>query len=98
MPKLRLMLVALALLAGPSCTMFDSDLVRVNGTVRHFSFEGGFWAVRGDDSTTYDTVGGLPPGFQEDGLRVFLGAKVRSDLGGIHQAGPIVEIITIRRL
>jgi len=92
------MLVALALLAGPSCTMTDSDLVRVNGTVHYITFEGGFWAVRGDDSTTYDPLGGLPPGFQEDGLRVFLEAKIRSDLGGIHQAGPIVEILTIRRL
>jgi len=98
MPKFRSMLVALTLLAGPSCTMSGSDVVRVNGTVRHFSFEGGFWAVRGDDSTTYDPVGALPPSFQEDGLRVFLEAKIRSDLGGIHGAGPIVEILTIRRL
>ena len=98
MPKLHSMFVALALLAGPSCTMTDSDLVRVNGTVHYITFEGGFWAVRGDDSTTYDPLGGLPPGFQEDGLRVFLEAKIRSDLGGIHQAGPIVEILTIRRL
>ncbi len=98
MPKLHSMFVALALLAGPSCTMSDSNLVRVNGTVRHFSFEGGFWAVRGDDSTTYEPVDGLPPSFQEDGLRVFLEAKNRPDLGGIHGAGPIVEILTIRRL
>ena len=98
MSHTRLILVVLALLAAPSCHLLDSDLVRVEGTVRHYSFEGGFWAVRGDDSTTYDPVGGLPPDFQQEGLRVFLEAKIRSDLGGIHMAGPIVEILTIRRL
>jgi len=74
------------------------DIVRINGTVRHYGLEGGFWAVRGDDSTTYDPLGGLPSLFRQDGLRVFLEAKVRSDMSGIHMAGPIVEIIAIRRL
>jgi hypothetical protein len=98
MPEIRWMLVALALFITTSCQLLDSDVVRVDGTVRHYDFEGGFWAVRGDDSTTYGPLGGLPAAFQQDGLRVFLEAKIRSDMGGIHQAGPIVEIITIRRL
>ncbi len=98
MSRFRLMLAAVALLAAPSCHLFGSDVVRVNGTVHYYTIEGGFWAVRGDDSTTYDPLGGLPLAFQHEGLRVFLEAKVRSDLGGVHQVGPIVEIITIRRL
>ena len=75
-----------------------TDVVRVDGTVHYYNLEGSFWAVRGDDSTTYDPIGGLPLAFQKEDLRVFLEAKVRSDLGGIHQVGPIVEIITIRPL
>ncbi|HEY2824820.1 MAG TPA: hypothetical protein VGI83_04675, partial [Gemmatimonadales bacterium] len=72
--------------------------VAVAGTVRHYSFEGGFWAVRGDDSTTYDPRAGLPTEFQEEGLRVFLSAIIRTDIGSYHQAGPVVEIVSIRRL
>ncbi len=98
MSRTRLLLVALVLLAAPSCRLVDSDLVRVEGTVRYYSFEGGFWAIRGDDGTTYDPLGGLPPAWQQDGLRVFLEAKVRTDLASLHMAGPIVEIVTVRRL
>src|SRR3989442_3101684 len=97
MSHFRLMLAAVVLLVATSCQLFGTDVVRVDGTVHYYNLEGGFWAVRGDDSTTYDPLGGLPPAFQQEELRVFLEAKVRSDLGGIHQVGPIVEIITIRR-
>jgi hypothetical protein len=98
MSHFRLALVALALVATSACQLGDSSLVHVQGAVRHYSIEGGFWAVRGDDSTTYDPLGGLPAAFQQDGLRVFLDAKIRSDLAGVHAAGPVVEIIAIRRL
>jgi hypothetical protein len=72
--------------------------IRVVGTVSHYSFEGGFWAVRGDDGVTYDPMNGVPPEFQREGLRVELIAKIRNDLGGFHMAGPIVEIISIRAI
>ena len=74
------------------------DRICVEGTARFFSFEGGFWAVRGDDSVTYDPVGGLPAEFRQAGLRVHLIARERKDLIGFHQAGPIVDIIAIRKL
>jgi hypothetical protein len=76
----------------------DRDVVRVHGTVRFMTFEGGFWAVRGDDNVTYDPVSGLPAAFQIDGLRVRLQARRLSDTHPIHMAGPVVEIITISRL
>ena len=114
MSRTSLLLVAFAVLAVPAChtsrsdhapgpgvvssPVPSSDVVRVNGTVRHLGMEGGFWAVQGDNGTTYDPMGGVPLEFQKDGLRVYIEAKVRSDQAGIHQAGPIVEIITIRRL
>ena len=74
-----------------------SDTVRVTGTVRHYDLEGGFWAVRGDDGTTYDPKNGLPSDCQTDGQRVLLEARLTHDYG-IHQVGPIVEIISLQRI
>jgi len=70
----------------------------ITGAARYYGFEGGFWAVRGDDGITYDPLGALPAAFRRDGLRVRLVGRVRNDLMSFHQAGPIVEIIDIRRL
>ena len=64
----------------------------------HYELEGGFWAVRGDGGTTYDPMNGLPSDFQKDGLRVLLEARILSDMAGVHQVGPIVEIISLQRL
>jgi len=72
--------------------------VCVVGTVRHETFEGGFWAIRGEDQTTYDPVAGLPADYQVEGLRVYLVARVRTDLASFHQAGPLVDILSLRRL
>ena len=69
--------------------------MRINGTVRYFNLEGGFWAVRGDDGVTYDPIAGLAPAFQRENLRVTIVAKIRSDMAGIHMVGPIVEILSI---
>ena len=81
-----------------SLATLSSNTVRVTGTVHYYDLEGGFWAVRGDDATTYDPMGGLPSAFQQDGLRVLLEAKIRSDVYSIHMAGPIVEIISLQRI
>lgn len=73
------------------------DLICVNGTAGYYNLEGGFWAVRGDDKVTYDPVGGLPSDFRQNGLRVHLRAR-DTDMGSVHMVGPVVEIISIRRL
>jgi hypothetical protein len=96
----RLVAIIAAVLIAGSCTSPTSPdapvgTTRVIGTVEHYTFEGGFWAVRGDDGVTYDPLGGLPSAFQREGLRVVMVAKMRNDLGGIHMAGPIVEIVEI---
>lgn len=72
------------------------SVVTVTGTVRHFEFEGGFFAIRGDDSVTYDPTN-LAEEFRRDGLRVHARLRLRPDMGGIHMAGPIVDIVEIRR-
>ena len=78
-------------------TRSSPDNVCVIGTVRYFGFEGGFWAVRGDNDTTYDPLDGLPANFRQEGLRVRVEARIR-DLFSFHMAGPIIEILDIERL
>jgi hypothetical protein len=102
----RLGLIVLLLVAASSsgCALTDllnpcpDDQVCVNGRVQYFQGEGGFWAIRGDDDVTYDPVDGVPADFRQANLRVHLRACVRSDVGSFHMAGPMVEIIDIRRL
>jgi inhibitor of cysteine peptidase len=76
-------------------TVPDS-VVAVTGVVRHFDLEGGFFAIRGDDGTTYDPSN-LDEEFRQDGLRVHARVRLRPDMGGIHMVGPIVDIIEIRK-
>ena len=78
-------------------TPSSSEIICVTGTVHYYTLEGGFWAVRGDDDTTYDPLGALPAKFRREGLRVRLEARI-TDLMSFHQAGPIVEIISIQAL
>jgi hypothetical protein len=82
---------------APECVVMSraANLVCVNGTVRHFAFEGGFWAIRGDDGITYDPSTGIPEDFRREGLPVQVEARLLEG-GGIHQAGPIIEIVSLR--
>ena len=109
MRQIGWLLVAVAILSTPGCRAMTAsectalgsrspDSLCVLGTVHYYTFEGGCWAVRGDDGITYDPLGGLPAEFQRDGLRVRLEATLRPDMASFHMAGPIVEIISIRRL
>jgi hypothetical protein len=99
MRRIAWLVVGLAVLVTAGCWMNPSDkTLHVTGTVRHYDLEGGFWAIRGDDSTTYDPMNGLPPNFQHEGLRVRFEGKIRPDAASIHMVGPIVEITSIERL
>ena len=69
--------------------------VHVTGIISHVDLEGGFFAIKGDDGTTYDPTN-LPGEFQKDGLAVEAEVRRQDDMAGIHQAGPIVEIVRIR--
>ncbi len=88
-------LIVIVSCASPAAPELPAGAIRVNGTVRYFNLEGGFWAVRGDDGVTYDPVAGLAPAFQRENLRVTMVARIRPDLGGIHMVGPLVEVISI---
>ena len=113
MYRLSCMLVALAAMAiqgcrdltgstgAGNCAVFEPSApgtICVTGTVHYYTFEGGFWAIRGDDNITYDPLGALAHDFRDEGLRVRLEARIRSDAVSFHMAGPIIEILDIRRL
>ena len=100
MRALRAVLVVLSIFSAACATPTSPELpagaIQVTGTVRYFPLEGGFWAVRGDDGVTYDPVNGLAPEFRRENLRVTMVATVRTDVGGIHMVGPIVEVLSIK--
>lgn len=93
--------VVMALSAG-ACTSGvtdpEGDVIVVDGTVRgtgvvlFYDFEGGFWAIRGDNDVTYDPIGGVPQAFQQHGLRVRFEGKLRKDLASVHMAGRMMEL------
>jgi hypothetical protein len=83
---------------SPTAPSVPAGAMRVTGTAHFFNLEGGFWAIRGDDGVTYDPKDGLPPAFQREGMRLSAVIKTRSDLGGIHMVGPIVELLDIKTL
>lgn len=91
------MLVGVVGSAACSSMTESSGTKNVTATVRFFSIEGGFYALRGDDSVTYDPTN-LAKSFQIDGLRVQSRLTIRNDLGGIHAVGPIVNIVEIKAL
>ena len=70
--------------------------IHITGIVRRFELEGGFFAIRGDDSVTYNPTN-LPAEFQQDGLAVEADARRRDDMASIHQVGPLVQLERIRR-
>jgi hypothetical protein len=97
--------LALSLLLG-GCSPAKPDKLGVNndgtyvtgtGAVTYYALEGGFWAIRGDDSVTYDPTN-LDKSYWTQGLRIRFRALLRKDLGGVHMVGPIVEILEITRL
>jgi hypothetical protein len=69
--------------------------ITIVGVVRRVPLEGGFFAIVGSDGVSYDPTN-LPAEFQRDGLAVEAVARRRPDKLGIHQAGPIVELVRIR--
>lgn len=96
----RNVFLMLGLFGASACSSIlanHDEVKNVTGTVRFFSFEGGFYAIRGDDSVTYDPTN-LATVFRRDGLHVKARLRVRKDLGNTHMAGPIVDILELSAL
>ncbi|HEX3274914.1 MAG TPA: hypothetical protein VHR43_08675 [Gemmatimonadales bacterium] len=67
----------------------------ITGVVHHFELEGGFYAIRGDDSVTYDPTN-LPTEFQKDGLAVEAVVRPRKNALSVRQVGTLVDVERIR--
>lgn len=78
----------------PPC---NSHVCEITGRVTWMDFEGGFFTIVGDGRVTYDTHN-LPAAFRQDGVRVAATLQRRLDLGCIHMAGTIADVLSIRRL
>ncbi len=68
----------------------------IAGIIRYYELEGGFYALRDDGGNTYNPTN-LPEEFRQDGLPVIARVRLRPDLMGIHQVGPLVEVLEIRK-
>ncbi len=102
MKKFISFIVLFALFIGPSCfgqqdTGEPSEAIAViTGTVKHFSYEDGFYGIEGDDGTTYKPLR-LSPGFQREGLRVKARARIIEKKFLFKGWGTPIEIIEIER-
>jgi hypothetical protein len=81
----------------PDMHATPKDAVAGVGTIVFMEAEGGFHAIRSDDGVTYDPRS-LPDAFKTDGLRVRFTVRVIPGAVGIHQVGPIVDVLEIKRL
>jgi hypothetical protein len=80
--------------SSKSVSITDNGTFEIQGTIVYKSLEGGFFAIESDDGKTYDPIN-LPETFKRDGLKVKVNAKLRKDVGSIHMAGDIIEIVNI---
>jgi hypothetical protein len=70
--------------------------MEIEGVVRYNELEGGFYTIQSKEGETYNPIN-LPKDLQQDGLPVSARVRLRDDMMGIHQVGPLVEIIEIHR-
>ncbi len=97
-----LLLTALVVAASLSCSGHSLGVQRVGdevfgtGTIKHYTTEGGFYAIRGDDGEVYEPMV-LEKEFQVDGLRVRFNGTIRDDVMSFHMVGPIIELAQIGR-
>ena len=75
----------------------SSKVVEGTGTMVHVGVEGGFYAIKSEEGVVYDPKS-LPSGFHNNGLRVRYKLRVIPDAVGIHQVGPIVEVLELQPL
>ena len=78
----------------PENTIPSADTFEISGTVLYKNFEGGFFAIDGDDGSKYDPIS-LPESFRKDGLKVKVTARLRKDAMSMHMYGSIIEVVTI---
>lgn len=79
----------------PASADSSGTVITFKGVVEHSDLEGGVYTIRASDGTNYNPLN-LPTEFQKPGMAVEAEARKRNDMAGIHQVGPIVQLIRIR--
>ncbi|MHC4931669.1 MAG: hypothetical protein ACYTGV_05710 [Planctomycetota bacterium] len=85
--------LACLILVLASCSVSDTGLSGLQGTVVFLEQEGGLYGLVGDDGTAYEPTN-LPPEFSVDGMRVRFDAR---DVEGSALWGRLIEILEIVR-
>ena len=80
-----------------SCSATDPTTNYTIGTVKHLTFEGGFYGIVTDDGKSLDPLN-LSKEFQTDGKRILFKYIEKSDMASFHMWGEIIEIIEIKEL
>jgi hypothetical protein len=89
-------LVSLACATVPVEPLESSKRAVVDASVEFLNLEGGCWTIE-REQVHYLPLN-LPEEFRHDGLRVRVELLRRDDYGSTCQVGPVVEVLSIRRL
>ena len=84
--------------SGEDTIHVDEDTIHVDVSSHYFSFEGGFWALHGDDGENYNPREGLANDFRKEGLRLHAVLRPLPGYGSIHGLGNIVDPIALTLL
>jgi len=71
-----------------------SDTAEVLGTIVYKQFEGGFFAIDGDDGRKYNPIN-LPQSFKKDGLRVKVTVRLKRNAISFRMYGTVVDVVSI---
>ena len=91
---LILTLVIIFVLLLQNFSGYAQDKITKTGTVKYFSFEGGFFGIAGDDGMNYDPIN-LDQNFKKDNLKIKFNGKLRPDMMSTRNWGIIIEISDI---
>ena len=88
--------ISLVVVGSGFTGIFFINHVVFKGEIVFLDFEGGFYGIIGNNDKHYDPIN-LPKEFQEEGLKVFVVARIR-ELASFHMWGVIIEIQHINLL
>lgn len=95
----NILIILLSILFLSSCkNQYPVDAkIETTATINYISLEGGFYGIVTEDGKHLDPIN-LKDEYKQNGLKVKLTYKERTDLASFHMWGRLIEIIEIRRI
>ncbi|NQT22808.1 MAG: hypothetical protein HQ579_05130 [Candidatus Omnitrophica bacterium] len=93
---LTVLIAFMPCIASEPDTCEDSDIIVITGKIQHYSFEGGFYGIEGNDGTVYKPLG-LSEGFKIENLHVKVRGRLIKNILPFKPWGTPIEIIDIQR-